>query len=298
MPSATRLTIVDDAAAFRDLVEPFLLLQEAANCVILGLIATLLASPDRYPPAPLLAAVESDAAVVAAFLMTPPHRLNISTSDHPAAMEVAATALYEAGWTLPGVNGPAALSETFARRWQALSGREWTQLLALRIFEARQVTPPPDVSGNLRRATRDDRDLLINWFTAFAADTGLNEERSHLIRSIDHRLESAHGGIWFWEVAGTPVSLVAAGGPTPHGIRIGPVYTPPEHRRSGYASAATAAVSQLQFDAGREFVFLFTDLANATANHIYQAIGYQSVCDTTAIAFDSSPDFRARESDS
>jgi predicted GNAT family acetyltransferase len=287
MPSTPRLTIVDDAAAFRDLIEPFLLRQEAVNCVILGLINTLIDTPDRYLRPPLLAAVESDGAVVAAFLMTPPHRLNISTSDHPAVMEVAATALYEAGWTLPGVNGPAVLAETFARHWLALSGRDWTQLLALRIFEARQVTPPPDVSGNLRRATRDDRDLLIDWFTAFAADTGLNEERSQLIRSIDHRLENPHGGIWFWEVAGTPVSLVAAASPTPHGIRIGPVYTPPEHRRFGYASAATAAVSQLQFDAGHEFVFLFTDLANATANHIYQAIGYRPVCDTTAIAFES-----------
>ena len=43
---------------------------------------------------------------------------------------------------------------------------------------------------------------------AFAADTGLNEERSHLIRSIDHRLESAHGGIWFWCVFGLGISVL------------------------------------------------------------------------------------------
>jgi predicted GNAT family acetyltransferase len=158
-------------------------------------------------------------------------------------------------------------------------------LLSLRIFEARRVTPPSNVNGGLRRATVADRDRLVKWYTAFAADTGLAEERNQLVQSIELRLESEHGGIWFWNVAGTPVSLVAAGGPTPRGIRIGPVYTPPEHRRSGYASAATAAVSQLYFDAGREFVFLFTDLANPTANHIYQAIGYRPVCETTAIVF-------------
>ena len=40
-----------------------------------------------------------------------------------------------------------------------------------------------------------------------------------------------------------------------------------------------AQVSQLQLDAGRTFVFLFTDLANPTANKIYQAIGYEPVID-------------------
>lgn len=290
MPASPTLTIFDDAAAFRDRVEPFLLREEAANCVILGLVTSLIGSRGRFPEPPLLAAVEADGMVVAAFLMTPPHRLNIAASDDPEAMDLAATTLHAAGWHLPGVNGPVSAAQAFARRWEALSGQDWTTLLSLRIFAARQVTPPPNIAGDLRQATDHDLDLLIEWFTAFAAETGLNEERDQLIRSIELRLESTQGGIWFWEMGGTPVSLVGASGPTPHGIRIGPVYTPPEHRRSGYASAATAAVSQFQFDSGREFVFLFTDLANSTANHIYQAIGYEPVCDTTAIAFQSTPD--------
>jgi predicted GNAT family acetyltransferase len=62
-------------------------------------------------------------------------------------------------------------------------------------------------------------------------------------------------------------------------VRIGPVYTPPEARNRGYASALVAAISQAQLDAGRRFCFLFTDLANPTANHIYQAIGYEPVRD-------------------
>ncbi|RIK57781.1 MAG: GNAT family N-acetyltransferase, partial [Chloroflexi bacterium] len=31
---------------------------------------------------------------------------------------------------------------------------------------------------------------------------------------------------------------------------------------------------------------LFTDLANPTSNHIYQAIGYRPVCDYTLYRFD------------
>jgi predicted GNAT family acetyltransferase len=79
--------------------------------------------------------------------------------------------------------------------------------------------------------------------------------------------------------------MVGSTGPTPNGIRIGPVYTPPELRGRGYASACTAAVSQLLLDEGRKFCFLYTDLANPTSNKIYQDIGYTAVCDADVIRF-------------
>ena len=84
---------------------------------------------------------------------------------------------------------------------------------------------------------------------------------------------------WLWFDGGRAVSLTGVGGLTPHGIRIGPVYTPPELRARGYASNLVAGVTQRQLDAGRDYVFLFTDLANPTSNKIYQDIGYQPVND-------------------
>jgi hypothetical protein len=73
---------------------------------------------------------------------------------------------------------------------------------------------------------------------------------------------------------------------TPNGIRIGPVYTPPEHRRRGYGSAVTAAVSARHLSAGRRFCFLYTDLENSTSNKIYVDIGYEPVCDSVDYAFE------------
>jgi len=81
--------------------------------------------------------------------------------------------------------------------------------------------------------------------------------------------------VMLWE-DGHTVSLACSGARTPNGSRIGPVYTPPEERGHGYASACVAALSQLQLDQGRRFCFLFTDLANPTSNHIYPMIGYQN----------------------
>jgi GNAT superfamily N-acetyltransferase len=68
-------------------------------------------------------------------------------------------------------------------------------------------------------------------------------------------------------------------------VRVGPVYTPPELRGHGYASAVTAAVSRQALDAGAAQVLLFTDLANPVSNAIYQRIGYRPVEDRTVLAF-------------
>jgi predicted GNAT family acetyltransferase len=46
-----------------------------------------------------------------------------------------------------------------------------------------------------------------------------------------------------------------------------------------------AAASQAQLDAGRQFCFLFTDLANPTSNHIYTEIGYEPVRDVSVVSF-------------
>jgi predicted GNAT family acetyltransferase len=63
------------------------------------------------------------------------------------------------------------------------------------------------------------------------------------------------------------------------------VYTPPQARGRGYASALVATTSQRLLATGRDYCFLFTNLANPTSNHIYQEVGYEPVSDISAYAF-------------
>jgi len=88
-----------------------------------------------------------------------------------------------------------------------------------------------------------------------------------------------------WEVDGRPVSTASAARAQRHGVTISRVYTPPEHRRHGYASACVAALSQRQLDAGYEYCCLYTDLANPTSNAIYQRIGYVPLADASHYRF-------------
>ena len=82
------------------------------------------------------------------------------------------------------------------------------------------------------------------------------------------------------------MSMTGVGGPTPNGIRIGPVYTPPERAAAATPARSSPPSARRLLDAGRRFCFLFTDAANPTSNHIYQAIGYEPVRDFDAYVFE------------
>lgn len=85
--------------------------------------------------------------------------------------------------------------------------------------------------------------------------------------------EISSGALYLWE-DGEPRSMAGEVAQTPHGARIGYVYTPPERRGRGYASACVAGLSQRVLASGRRSCFLYTDLSNATSNALYQRIGY------------------------
>jgi predicted GNAT family acetyltransferase len=137
----------------------------------------------------------------------------------------------------------------------------------------------------MRDAVSEDRPLLLDWFRAFMDEAiGESPDAASTAHAVDHRLEADSAGVVLWE-DGPTVSLAAFGNPTPNGARIGPVYTPPERRRRGYASALVAELSE-RLLTERRFCFLFTDLANPTANRIYEQIGYRRVCEAAEIVFE------------
>ncbi len=183
---------------------------------------------------------------------------------------------------LPSISGPAAAADAFVPRYAALTGRHATPGMAQRIFRLDRVVPPPrHVPGRPRAATIAERSLILEWMAAFAAETGAAAQPS----AVDSRFE--HGDLmWFWEVGGRPVSFAWRSPIRPRDAwprtpvsRISAVYTPPEQRGRGYASANVAALSQRALEAGAIACMLYTDLANPVSNKIYQQIGYRPVAD-------------------
>ena len=128
--------------------------------------------------------------------------------------------------------------------------------------------------------------LLSDWIEAFHDEASISNPRQDYATMADRWIRRLGRTVYLWADGGRPVSMTGVGGLTPNGIRVGPVYTPPEERGRGYASNLVAQASQAQLDAGRTFVFLFTDLANPTSNKIYQAIGYEPVNDVDEWEFE------------
>jgi predicted GNAT family acetyltransferase len=74
-------------------------------------------------------------------------------------------------------------------------------------------------------------------------------------------------------------------GPVEGVARVGLVYTPPEHRGRGYASACVAGVSAHVLATDSDSCILYTQLSNATSNAIYRAIGYEPVLEVVRYRF-------------
>ena len=269
-------------AAFLGLAGEFLAAREAEHNLIFGICSTLLGDPTIYPEPPYLGVVVDGDRVVAAAIRTPPRALVLSETDVPEAIDVVLGDL--AGTSLPGVLGPAALSAAFAERWAARTGDPVRLLVRERAFRLARVRPPRPVAGSMRPAAPADRPLVVAWLEAFVAEA-LEDEEWDSDELADRWIGGRTRTLQLWEDGGQVVSLAGVGGRTPTGIRIGPVYTPPERRGVGYASNLVAAASQQQLDAGRSFVFLFTDLANPTSNHVYESIGFEPVSDIDRYAF-------------
>lgn len=252
--------------------------------------ADVLAGARHHPGALWLVVLDGDRPIGAA-MRTPPHPLYVGPMPRDAAPLVAdayAEAIARTGVEpvedLHGINGEAEAAAEVVRRWQQLFPQvSVTGSIPERLHRL-QGLRVPDVIGEARVATQDDLGLLVPWHQAFAVDVG------HPAVTIEHglRIRLARHALLLWTVDGEPVSMAGhtevVGGVT----RVGPVYTPPGHRRHGFGAAVTAAASVAALaQPGARDAVLFTDLRNRTSNKIYAEIGYQPVRDYLEISLAS-----------
>ena len=278
---------ISDPGDFLERAAPLLLEDEARHNLILGIAGTLRDHRTVYPEHRLWA-VEDGGEVIAAALQTPPFNVVVAARplDDEALVALAAQ-IAEDEDELPGVTAAVPEADVFADAWEARSRQSRRIRMTHRIYRLTDVRHPSGVPGRPREASEADRDLLVTWIREFA-DEALSENdppAAGTERMVDARLQGA-GGFMLWEDGEEPVSLAGWGGRTPNGVRIGPVYTPPDRRRRGYGSAVTAAASAARLAEGRRFCVLYTDLANPTSNRIYMDVGYEPVCDSVDYAFE------------
>jgi uncharacterized protein len=275
-----------DLQTFYDHVSPYLQQREAEHNMLLSYLGDLLRQPpEPSPEYSYMGYVETDAGDVVAVAHYAGYRLFLShpTEGYEIALEMLVNDA--ASPVIEHMVSPTEFASQIETQWLALTKRRMVADMSMRIYRLDTVKAPTNVAGTMRWVTSEDDALMLKWMIAFQVDTfgadpnKIDEER--LARWLTRFTSNEMYGMAFWEVEGQPVGMSATIGRSPTGMRIGMVYTPPEQRGHGYASALVAAQSQWLLDSGLQFCTLNTDLANPTSNKIYQAIGYYPVADQT-----------------
>lgn len=229
------ITYFSDVPAFMREAQPFLQEHEAENNLLFGILDRLQGGVFTLTAPPLLALVREGQGIESVAIRTPPRNVVLSVMSEGAAASLART-LSADGVSVPGVIGPSAAAQAFADAWCAASGQQSAASLHEGVYELMQVSPPSGVSGRFRWAEPADRETLIEWSIAFereALDIAEPDraEREAWAERVIQRAEQ--GGMGIWEDQGQPVCFAGCNGRTPHGARVGPVYTPPERRGHG-----------------------------------------------------------------
>jgi predicted GNAT family acetyltransferase len=270
-------------AGFAQAATEFLSRNEAENNLLLGITSELLRGSSFGAEPPYFAVARRDGEVSAVALRTPPFGVGLAASSDFDGIDLLAEDVRRVFPTIPGAIGPVKAAERFVAKWETLTAQRRKVRANERIYRCATVTRARSPRGSMRRFKETDRQLALQWTKLFWTESKLPRagNDADAMVMIDRRITDPDGGMFFWETESEVVSMAAAGGRTPNGIRIGPVYTPPNFRGKGYATALVADLTSLMLERGRSFCFLFTDLANPTSNSIYAQIGYQPVIDCT-----------------
>jgi uncharacterized protein len=268
---------VDDPAAALRTCEPFLVSRPVEHNLLLTLLRRRIADPmpGRY------CWVEDQEAVVGFAFWSPPSFHGAIAPMAMPVVEALVEVMSEEMPELPGVAGEAASAACFAGCWAEQHRTPAVPVEGMRLYRLGSLHPPDGVPGRSRTATEADRDVLVAHRIGFHDDTG---ERGDLDPATAVEQSVRAGRCLVWEdpgVVSSAVVTIAQAGVA----RVGFVYTPPEHRRHGYATACVAATSAWAREHDRADCILYTQLANPTSNAIYRSIGYQPVCEILRYRF-------------
>ncbi len=256
-------------------VTRFLEEEPCARNVLLSVMDSVRVASSAYSAPPSFWWVDDSGAVVGAASWTPPYQILVSSMPLEAAPAMAAAMVERAaalGIDPAGVNGPEASAGAVAAAWAAATGDAIARERVILLNELGRLVDVPTPPGASRKAALDDVPMIAGWLRAFGAEIEVvvgADPRATAERTVQG------GGFDLWIDAGAPVCLVG------HRIaaqvvRVGPVYTPPEHRNRGYGRRLTYEVTARALarpDVAR--AMLFTDAANPVSNSIYRQAGYE-----------------------
>jgi predicted GNAT family acetyltransferase len=274
---------------YYEVAYPFLMKRELENGLFLTILSNIKENFKHYgQEPPILTTITEDNEVKLISFRTPPYNQVLSFSLDLRTVDILIDALIVRESELPGVLGPKAESERFAKLWSEKQNLNYKIIMNERLYKLEEVSEETLGKRKFKLGDSTDEDLILQWGKEFMLEA-LPERDKEMIEGSLKRMRNriSENRIFLLFDKDKPVSMAQKAGKTPNGIGINGVYTPPSLRRRGYATECVAKLSQYLLDEGNNYCFLFTDLSNPTSNSIYQKIGYYPITDVDEYRFDT-----------
>ena len=227
------------------------------------------------------ATVEDETQIVGCAFRTPPYRLGM-TALPPDAIPALVDSVGTVYRTLSGVAGPEPSATAFTAAWLQQRGGRSVVIARQQLLEHKAIVPVARVApGTLRPATSVDGGIAQQWGAAFARESGLTA----LDGSVCARLIPARR-LYFWH-DGAPRCMVGLLRETSDAAAIGILYTPPQFRERGYATASIAALSRQLLERGMSRSYFCLEPGDAATYSICVRLGYGVVQNTVDIDYES-----------
>lgn len=273
-----------NASEFLELARDVLAANEVQYGLMHSLATRLAINPNVFgSEPPWFLAVTDSQGVCAAVLRTPPHNLILAyfSGNQTEIAKLIAQAISTDYGDIPGVIGETSLVGAFSDLWSKKQRLQIADKMNQRIYVLESVNAVSLPPGRFRVAEMTDKPVVSEWSAPFHGETFGPRSKMPIDR-IEDRIDLKD--LFVWENGGL-VSIAGKARPIGGGISVGPVYTPPEYRRRGYASACVSSLCRLLLASGYKYCSLYTDLGNPTSNSIYQRIGFTPVYDSVQIQF-------------
>ncbi len=291
-----KITKYENINAYAENVLPILCENEIQNNIFIGCINSALKGGDTTNWTYLT--VDDDAVwsdkkkkIKIIALRTPPMSLNLYAPDNIIAPEAVKTiveyirTINQNENNICKING--VISESrLADMFLSYIGLDVKYRSDMTIQVMRKLNDVKTVDGTLRLFCEKDLEYLPRWICGFRDDCNLTEDYNE--EEVRNQLKDSLGWMlqYIWEIEGVPVSMARMKRKCEHGMHIGPVYTPPEHRNRGYSTACVKALCEIAMKMeNTEYCSLFADILNPISNRVYHKLGFCDVCNYSDIKF-------------
>ncbi|OWA36000.1 hypothetical protein B9G55_09015 [Saccharibacillus sp. O16] len=197
----------------------------------------------------------------------------LNEEERRSRMNTLAEELDDRAIRLSGVSSDPEDARVFAALYAGRHGLEVEEHMELVAYDCPSVQSPVGVPGRLRQTYAADEPTLAAFLSGFVWDA-FGETRSAESFAEDAARMAVSGQVYIWEVEGTPSAMLQLASASKRHCRMNEVYTPPECRKRGYASALVAQLCLKLL--GEDLTpMLYADKKNPDSNGVYRKVGFQ-----------------------